>query len=96
LRAIRPPRRREEAILDCRADGYRIAVAEKAKDGVPPRFLPVSFPVCLAMMGSERNGVSPSVVASADAITSIPMHGMSHSPNISTAAAVILNHQTLV
>lgn len=94
MSAIRPPRQREEAILDSQADGYCIVDGEKARDAVPPHFLPVSFPVCL-VMGSERDGVSPSVVASADATTLIPMHGMAHSLNVSTAAAVIMNHLTL-
>ena len=80
--------------LACRNDGYRIVVAEQTRDAVPPQLLPAVFPVCL-VLGSEFHGVSNAVLALADAAVAIPVHGMANSLNVSTAAAIILNHLTL-
>jgi len=82
------------AVLACRNDGYRIVVAEQTRDAVPPQLLPAIFPICL-VLGSEFHGVSDAVLALADAAVAIPVHGMANSLNVSTAAAIILNHLTL-
>jgi tRNA G18 (ribose-2'-O)-methylase SpoU len=83
-----------EAVLDCRADGDRIIVAEQTRNSVPPDLLAVGFPICLAM-GPERNGVSKFVVALADATIVNSTLGMANSLNVSAAVATLLNHLTL-
>jgi tRNA G18 (ribose-2'-O)-methylase SpoU len=42
------------------------------------------------MLGSERKGLSPELLAMCDTVVSIPMSGKTDSLNISVAAGVVL------
>lgn len=76
-----------DAIDRLRADGRRIYALETA-DGASDiaSFSPV-FP-CVLLLGNERFGLDPDVVASADEVLEIPSHGMKNSLNVVSAFAV--------
>lgn len=57
---------------------------------VSPEALAPVFPVCLEL-GSEADGLSPDIIALADATVTIPMLGMGNSINVATAAAILLH-----
>ena len=48
------------------------------------------YPATL-VLGSERSGISPDVLACADQAVAIPMLGMANSLNLATAAAIVLH-----
>lgn len=48
-----------------------------------------SFPVCL-IFGHEKEGLSPELAAAADRHIRIPMLGMKHSLNVSTAGGIVI------
>jgi tRNA (guanosine-2'-O-)-methyltransferase len=79
----------EEVIVNLRAAGCRIYVADFAEDSVAPEGIPVDGPVCI-WMGAELAGVSEAARAAADGVLTIPMHGFSQSLNVSVAAALAL------
>jgi len=67
----------------------KIVVLETAKNAKPlPNFKP-KFPLAL-VVGSERSGVSKSIMALADEVVKIPMLGKKESLNVGVAAAVAL------
>lgn len=59
--------------------------AELTPDSVPPTSLQPRYPAVL-VLGAERIGISPDVVAMADQVVGIPMLGMANSLNVATAA----------
>jgi tRNA G18 (ribose-2'-O)-methylase SpoU len=69
--------------------GHWITVVELTANSVNPPELRPQFPAVL-VLGGERSGVSPDVIACADQAVSIPMLGMANSLNVATAAAIIL------
>lgn len=77
-----------------RAEGYAVVAVELTADAVPPEALRPRFPACV-VLGAERTGVSPEVVAMADAVVAIPVLGMANSLNVATAAAIVLHQLTL-
>ena len=74
---------------ESRAAGYSIAVVEVAEKSVPPEALCANAPLCL-VLGAERHGVSPAVLALADQFVEIPTEGLGGSINLTTAAAIVL------
>ena len=76
-----------DAIDALRAEGRRIYALETA-DGATDisRFSPV-FP-CALLLGNERFGLDPDVVAMADEVLEIPSHGQKNSLNVVSAFAV--------
>jgi tRNA (guanosine-2'-O-)-methyltransferase len=87
---------REEALGALREslgpDARLIAMTAEAAEGVPVRELhEVDFTgPCAVVMGNERAGLSPELLAACDARCRIPQAGMTRSLNISVAAAVVL------
>jgi len=74
---------------ESRAAGYSIAVVELGEDSVPPEALCSKAPICL-VLGAERHGISPAVLALADQQIEIPTDGLGGSINLTTAAAIVL------
>ncbi|MEI8257669.1 MAG: TrmH family RNA methyltransferase, partial [Deltaproteobacteria bacterium] len=66
-----------------------VAAVELAEGSVPPEDLRFDAPVCL-VLGAERQGVSPEVLALADQCIEIPTDGLGGSINLTTAAAIVL------
>jgi len=79
----------EECIASLRKEGIRIAVTALDVHGFPQWEIDFTQPTAVAI-GNEHDGVSPELLAAADAIITIPMRGMVQSLNVSVAAAVIL------
>ena len=77
-----------------KAAGSWIAAAELTERSVPPTALQPRYPAVL-VLGAERIGVSPDVIAMADQVVGIPMLGMANSLNVATAAAIVLYELTL-
>ncbi len=70
-------------------NGYQVVALEQAEGSVALDAFQPRFPLCL-VLGSERRGVSEGVMQRADAVLELPMHGMSNSLNVATAAAIVL------
>jgi tRNA G18 (ribose-2'-O)-methylase SpoU len=78
-----------EAVVDAKAMGAWVVVAEQTTASVGPEGLVPTFPASL-VLGGERSGVSPEAMEAADAAVAIPMFGMANSLNVATAAAILL------
>ncbi len=72
-----------------REQGYEIAAIETSLHSVDIFDWIPSFPVCL-IFGHEKDGLGPELAASADRHIRIPMLGMKHSLNVSTAGGIVL------
>ena len=69
------------------SEGYVIYALETADGASDISTFTPSFP-CAILLGNERIGLDPDVVALADAILEIPSHGMKNSLNVVSAFAV--------
>jgi 23S rRNA (guanosine2251-2'-O)-methyltransferase len=78
-----------ESILALRTRGYEIAAIETSIHAVDLFDWRPNFPVCL-LFGNEKEGLSPELAAAADRHIRIPMLGMKHSLNVSTAGGIVL------
>lgn len=78
------------AVAAAKSAGARIVAVEQTSAGVSPEALAPVLPVCL-VLGSEAGGLSPDIIALADAAVTIPMLGMGNSINVATAAAILLH-----
>lgn len=86
-------------VAHLRGRGYRIAVTAPPKPGETDRnFTPSTFDVSAGpfalFMGTEKSGISPELMAAADAVISIPMVGFAESLNISVSAAIVAQRLT--
>jgi tRNA (guanosine-2'-O-)-methyltransferase len=76
-------------IKDLKDKGYRVIAtsphAEKSIDQIS-----IDQPIAL-VFGTEGDGISENIAASADELVKIPMYGFTESFNISVSAALILN-----
>ena len=69
------------------AEGYTVYALETADGAADISTVTPSFP-CALLLGNERFGLDPDVVAAADAVLEIPSHGMKNSLNVVSAFAV--------
>jgi TrmH family RNA methyltransferase len=78
----------EELIAWCRQRGIRLVVTTPE---TPVRHTDISYagPTAL-IVGAEKHGVSPAMLAAADETVRIPMRGKTNSLNVAAAAAVVL------
>lgn len=89
-------------VAHLRARGYRIVVTAPPKEETPGsrsmNFTPSDFDVAAGpfalFMGTEKTGISPELMAEADAVVSIPMVGFAESLNISVSAAIVAQRLT--
>ena len=72
-----------------RAEGFQILVTHLDERAVSFRTIDYTRPTLL-IMGNEKDGVSPEVLAQATEVIYIPMQGMVQSLNVSVATALIL------
>lgn len=79
----------DTALQATKQQGMQLVAAHFSDEAVDFRDLDYTRPTAL-IMGAEMEGVSPAAVAAADHHVVIPMLGMTHSFNVSVAAAVIL------
>ena len=76
-----------DAIDRLRAEGYAVYALETADGAADIATFTPSFP-CALLLGNERFGLDPDVVALADAVLEIPSHGMKNSLNVVSAFSV--------
>jgi len=78
------------AVCDAlRARGFTVYVTALDEDAVS--YLDVDWTQpCAVVLGGERSGCSPEMLAAADVLVTIPMLGFGQSLNVSVASAVIL------
>ncbi len=69
------------------AEGYAVYALETADGATDIATAKPSFP-CALLLGNERFGLDPDVVAAADEVLEIPSHGMKNSLNVVSAFAV--------
>ena len=72
-----------------RRSGFAVAAIETSPAAVDLFEWEPSFPVCVAF-GHEVDGLSPELLAMADAHVRIPMLGQKHSLNVATAGGVVM------
>ena len=72
-----------------KVEGFQVIVTHLEERAVSFREIDYTKPTLL-VMGNEKEGVSPEVIAEADEVIIIPMQGMVQSLNVSVATALIL------
>ena len=87
---------RYDNMNDClaalKSKGYKI-IATTPHENCPMDDFDISQRSAI-LFGTERDGLSPEVIAQADGFIKIPMAGFTESLNISVSAAIILQHLT--
>jgi 23S rRNA (guanosine2251-2'-O)-methyltransferase len=78
-----------ETIQEHRSRGYEIAAIETSNRALDLFDWQPNFPVCVTF-GHEVDGLSPSVLSACDTHIRIPMLGLKHSLNVSSAGAVVI------
>ena len=81
----------QECFNRLRMDGYRILVADPAKDGISIDELDVSAGKIALVFGNELRGASPYSLQYGDQKVRIPMFGFTESLNVSVSVAICLN-----
>jgi len=76
-----------DAVKALKAEGRKIYALETAAGAQDVDSFPFEFPAAL-LLGSERFGLDPDVVAMADAVVAIPAHGVKNSLNVVVAFAL--------
>jgi 23S rRNA (guanosine2251-2'-O)-methyltransferase len=71
-----------------RADGYEITAIETSNRALDLFDWQPNFPICV-VFGHEVDGLSPSILSTCDSHIRIPMLGLKHSLNVSSAGAVV-------
>ena len=87
-----PWQHREEAgdvLREQKTLGSQIVVLEQTATSVDYTVAQYQFPLCL-VLGHEREGVADDVLALADLVIQIPMHGMGNSLNVATAYGIVV------
>lgn len=79
-----------DAIQALRGMGIRVLALETAEGAISLETFPWDFP-CAVVLGNERFGLDPEVVAACDGCIAIPMYGRKNSLNVATAAAIVLH-----
>ena len=74
-----------------RQRGYRVLVTSVDPGSMPLQEIDVTAGPIALVMGNELKGTSPEVVAAADGLVHIPMHGFTESFNVSVSAAICLS-----
>jgi tRNA (guanosine-2'-O-)-methyltransferase len=82
-----------ESLMDLKARGFKIYVADLLPGALTPETVPVDGPVAL-VFGSEVRGVSDEARALCDGAVMIPMVGLTGSLNVSVSAAILLRTVT--
>lgn len=94
----------DSLVAHLRERGYRIVVTAPPRVEAPAsgvrsvNFTPSDFDVAAGpfalFMGTEKSGISPELMETADAVISIPMAGFAESLNISVSAAIVAQRLT--
>jgi len=80
------------AIKTLKSEGYRIVATSPREGGTPLREFDLTKGKTALFFGNERDGLSDTILDSADEYLHIPMEGFVESLNISASCAIILQH----
>lgn len=80
-----------DCITDLKAKGYRIIATSPHEESCLLEDFDISQPAAL-FFGTERLGLSEEVLSRADGFLKIPMFGFTESINVSSSAAIIIQH----
>lgn len=80
-----------DAVMRCKAAGYRIVALEHTDSGFVYTQVKYVFPLCL-VVGNEVEGISDGLIALCDEAVEIPMLGIKQSLNVSVAYGIMVYH----
>ncbi len=80
----------EEAVEHLKGEGYRIVAATPHTDDTTPDSFDVTKGKFCLVFGTEKQGISPEIMAVADEFVKIPMYGFVESLNVSASAAILI------
>ena len=75
-------------VRERKAAGDRIVVVEQAEGALPLHEAPLDGRITL-VLGHERTGVDPAILAEADVALELPVYGMANSINVAMTAAIV-------
>lgn len=79
-----------EAVEHLKGEGYRIVAATPHTDDLTPDSFDVTKGKFCLVFGTEKQGISPEIMAVADEFVKIPMYGFVESLNVSACAAILI------
>lgn len=79
-----------EAVEHLKEKGYRIVAATPHTNDLTPDSFDVSKGKFCIVFGTEKQGISPEIMAVADEFVKIPMYGFVESLNVSACAAILI------
>ena len=77
-----------EVVQTRKEAGDRVVVVEQAQGALPLQQAPLEGPITL-VLGHERTGVDPRLLAAADVAIELPVYGMANSINVAMTAAIV-------
>jgi len=77
-----------EVVRERKAAGDRVVVLEQAEGALAPADASLAAPLCL-VLGHERLGVDPRIVAEAEVVLELPVWGMANSINVAMALGIV-------
>lgn len=78
-----------QCLQHLRSTGHAIVVTSPRGEDITPHSIPLERPLAFCF-GTELTGASETLMAHADILLRIPMHGFTESYNISVSAAIVL------
>lgn len=87
---IRRYKSTSEAIAHLKGEGYRIVAATPHTNDLTPESFDISKGKFCLVFGTEKQGISPEIMAVADEFVKIPMYGFVESLNVSACAAILI------
>ncbi len=79
-----------EAVAHLKGEGYRIVAATPHTNDLTPESFDVTKGKFCLVFGTEKQGISPEIMAVADEFVKIPMYGFVESLNVSACAAILI------
>lgn len=79
-----------EAVAHLKSEGYRIVAATPHTNDLTPDSFDVEKGKFCLVFGTEKQGISPEIMAAADEFVKIPMYGFVESLNVSACAAILI------
>lgn len=79
-----------QAVEHLKREGYRIVAATPHTNDLTPDSFDISKGKFCLVFGTEKQGISPEIMAVADEFVKIPMYGFVESLNVSACAAILI------
>jgi len=88
---IRYTKTTQEAIQQCKSEGFSIVTVEQTKNSRNYYEITLNEKVCF-IFGNELTGVSPELLNLSDIVIELPMLGKKNSLNVATTVGIIIYH----